>query len=212
MTERARVVLADDHTLVTEALVGLLSPRFDVVATVADGRALLEAVRDLEPDVAIVDIAMPFLNGLDAARHIREAMSGCKLIFLTMAQDPDLAAEAFRLGAMGFLLKTSAGWELVQAVESALRGERYVTASLQRALRERPAGAEEPCAHAELTPRQREVLRLLAGGQSMKQVARALGVSRRTVAFHKYQVMGKFRLASNAELVQFAIRQGIIGP
>jgi len=212
MTRRARVVLADDHTLVTEALVGLLAPRFDVVATVADGHALLEVVRDLEPDVAIVDIAMPMLNGLDAARHIRQSTPACRMIFLTMAQDPDLAAEAFRVGALGFLLKTSAGWELVQAVESALRGNRYVTPSLQRALQEAPLEHPEASAHAELTTRQREVLRLLASGQSMKQVARELGVSRRTVAFHKYQVMGKFHLASNAELVQFAIRQGVIGP
>jgi DNA-binding NarL/FixJ family response regulator len=212
MKRRARVVLADDHTLVTEALVGLLAPRFDVVATVADGRALLQAVRDLRPDVAIVDIAMPMLNGLDAARQIGASMPECKLIFLTMAQDPDLAAEAFRLGAKGFLLKTSAGWELLRAVDAALRDERYVTPPLRRALQEQPENDPERLEHAELTPRQREVLRLLARGQSMKQVAAELGVTTRTVAFHKYQVMGKFRLASNAELVQFAIRQGVIGP
>ena len=210
MSRRARVVLADDHTLVTEALVTLLEPRFDVVATVADGRALLKTVEELRPDVAVIDIAMPTLNGLDAARQIRVSTPECRLIFLTMAQDPDLAAEAFRLGAMGFLLKTSAGWELLRAVDAALRGRRYVTPTLRRSLEEQPDG-DARAQHAELTPRQREVLRLLASGRSMKQVAAELGLTTRTVAFHKYQMMGKFRLASNAELVQFAIRQGVIG-
>jgi len=212
MRQRARILLADDHTLVTEALVRLLEPQYEVVGTVADGRALLEAVRELRPDVVIVDIAMPMLNGLDAARQIREDGLECRLIFLTMAQDADLAAEAFRVGASGYLLKTSAGWELKQAVESTLRGGSYVTPSLGPALQARPAAEPDQGPHPELTPRQREVLELLARGQSMKQVAADLGLTTRTVAFHKYQIMARFRLHSTAELIQLAIRRGVIAP
>jgi len=211
MTRRARILLADDHTLVSEALARLLEPRFEVVATVADGRSLLKAATELAPDVVIVDIAMPTLNGLDAARELMTATPACKLIFLTMAQDPELAREAFRIGASGYLLKTSAGRELLQAVDSALLGQRYVTPALRRAT-ESAAGEREKSHGAQLTPRQREILRLLAEGSSMKQVAGALGLTTRTVAFHKYQIMGKFRLGSNAELIQFAIRQGVIAP
>lgn len=210
MTDRVRILLADDHTLVSEALTKLLEPRFEVVEKVSDGQALLRAARALKPDVMIVDIAMPMLNGLEAARILRKEMPACKLIFLTMTHDADLAREALRIGASGYLLKTSAGWELLEAIESALSGRQYVTPVLQHALDARPAAGAEPCPHFELTARQREVLQLLAQGHSMKQVAGALGVATRTVAFHKYQMMGKFRLGNNAELVQFAIRQGLI--
>lgn len=209
-TRRARILLADDHTLVSEALTELLEPRFSVVEKVSDGRALLKAARALKPDVVIVDIAMPMLNGLEAARILRTEMPACKLIFLTMTQDADLAREALRIGASGYLLKTSAGWELLEAVDAALKGRQYVTPVLKRAMEARPAPDTDSSPRFELTARQREVLQLLAQGHSMKQVAAALGVATRTVAFHKYQMMGKFRLGSNAELVQFAIRQGFI--
>jgi DNA-binding NarL/FixJ family response regulator len=210
MTRRVRILLADDHTLVSEALVRLLEPRFEVVGTVADGQALLTTARAAKPDVVIVDISMPVLNGLDAARYLREELPACKLIFLTMTHDVDLAREAMRIGASGYLLKTSAGWELLEAVESALRGRPYVTPILRRALERRPAPPTSRAGSSELTARQREVLRLLAQGRSMKQAAAVLGLTPRTVAFHKYQMMGKLRLGSNAELVQFAIRQGVI--
>lgn len=210
MTRRTRILLADDHTLVSEALIRLLEPRFEVVGKVSDGRALLKAARELHPDVVIVDIAMPLLNGLDAARLLRKEMPACRLIFLTMTHDADLAREALRIGASGYLLKTSAGWELLEAVDSALSGRQYVTPVLKRSLSAQPAAAAEGPPHFALTARQREVLQLLAQGQSMKQVAATLGLAPRTVAFHKYQMMGKFRLGSNAELVQFAIRQGVI--
>jgi DNA-binding NarL/FixJ family response regulator len=209
MTRRVRILLADDHTLVSEALARLLEPRFEVVGKVADGQALLQTARATKPDVVIVDIAMPVLNGLDAARYLREEMPACKLIFLTMTHDADLAREAMRIGALGYLLKTSAGWELLEAVDSALRGRQYVTPTLRRALERQPAPAPRSSS-SELTARQREVLQLLAQGRSMKQAAAVLGLTARTVAFHKYQMMGKFRLGSNAELVQFAIRQGVI--
>ena len=210
MTRRVRILLADDHTLVSEALVRLLEPRYEVVAKVADGQALLTTARATKPDVVIVDISMPVLNGLEAARYLREEMPTCKLIFLTMTHDADLAREAIRIGASGYLLKTSAGWELLEAVDSALRGRQYVTPALRRALDRQPATPASRASSSELTARQREVLRLLAQGHSMKQAAAALGLTPRTVAFHKYQMMGKFRLGSNAELVQFAIRQGVI--
>jgi DNA-binding NarL/FixJ family response regulator len=210
MTRRVRILLADDHTLVSDALVRLLEPRFEVVAKVADGQTLIKTARETKPDVVIVDIAMPVLNGLDAARYLREELPACKLIFLTMTHDADLAREALRIGASGYLLKTSAGWELLEAVDSALRGRQYVTPTLRRALDRTPAAPASRAASSELTARQREVLRLLAQGRSMKQAAAVLGLTPRTVAFHKYQMMGKFRLESNAELVQFAIRQGVI--
>jgi DNA-binding NarL/FixJ family response regulator len=210
MTRRARILLADDHTLVSEALVRLLEPRFEVVGKVADGQALLKAARETKPDVIIVDVSMPMLNGLDAARYLRDEMPACKLIFLTMTHDADLAREAMRIGASGYLLKTSAGWELLEAVDSALRGRQYVTPTLRRTLERQPAPRAARASSSELTARQREVLQLLAQGRSMKQAAAVLGLTPRTVAFHKYQMMGKFRLGSNAELVQFAIRQGLI--
>jgi DNA-binding NarL/FixJ family response regulator len=210
MTRRARILLADDHTLVTEALVRLLEPRFEVVGKVADGQALLRAARETKPDVVVVDVSMPILNGLDAARHLREEMPACRLIFLTMTHDADLAREAMRIGASAYLLKTSAGWELLEAIDSALRGRTYVTPALRRAIDRQPAARTPRASSSELTARQREVLQLLAQGRSMKQAAAVLGLTPRTVAFHKYQMMGKFRLESNAELVQFAIRQGVI--
>jgi DNA-binding NarL/FixJ family response regulator len=211
MTDRARIriLLADDHTLVSEALTKLLEPRFEVVEKVSDGQALLKAARARKPDVVIVDIAMPMLNGLEAARILLKELPACKVIFLTMTPDIDLAREALRIGASGYLLKTSAGWELLQAVDSALSGRQYVTPVLKRSMDAQPAAADS-YPHFELTVRQREVLKLLAEGYSMKQVATHLGLATRTVAFHKYKMMGKFRLANNAELVQFAIRQGLI--
>jgi DNA-binding NarL/FixJ family response regulator len=210
MTRRSRILLADDHTLVSEALVRLLEPRFEVVGKVADGHALLKAARETKPDVVVVDVSMPILNGLDAARDLREEMPACRLIFLTMTHDADLAREAMRIGASAYLLKTSAGWELLEAIDIALRGRTYVTPALRRAIDRQPAPRMPWASSSELTARQREVLQLLAQGRSMKQAAAVLGLTPRTVAFHKYQMMGKFRLESNAELVQFAIRQGVI--
>lgn len=210
MRPRPRILLADDHVLVTEALARLLEPRFDVVGTVADGEALLRAATALRPDVALVDVAMPMLGGLDAGRRLLETLPACKVIFLTMAQDADLAAEALRIGASGYVVKTSAARELVQAVEAVLRGRTHVTPSLRPVTDPHAAGDVEDEARPQLTARQRQVLELLGKGHAMKQVAAALGLSTRTVAFHKYQMMERFRLRSTAELVQFAIRHGVI--
>ena len=206
-----KVILADDHTLVTEALSKLTANHIDVVAAVADGRALLEIAPTLKPDVVVLDIAMPLLNGLDAARELRKRVPGVKLIFLTMNDDPDLAAEAMNLGASGYLLKRSAGSELLDAIQEAIRGRTYVTPEIARRMEQNfmrnPFGTKRERA---LTPRQREVIQLLAEGKPMKIVADILQVAPRTVAFHKYRLMQDLGLRTNAELVQYAIRNHII--
>ncbi len=210
-TRRLRVLLADDHTLLLDAFKKLLEPECDVVGTVGDGRALLAAAEQLRPDVIILDIAMPLLNGLDAGRQLKKALPEVKLIFLTMHQDPALATEAFRAGASGYLLKTSAASELLKAIEDATNGRAYVTPLMTQDLVEALMSApQERKSAGQPTPRQREVLQLLAEGCSMKEAARILGVTPRTIAFHKYRIMEQFRLKSNAELIQFAIRQGVV--
>lgn len=203
---RPRILLADDHRLVVEACVGLLEPACEVVGIVTDGRALLPEAIALCPDVIVLDIGMPLLNGLDAGRQIRQSMPGVKLIFLTMNEDPELAKEALDLGASGFLLKTSAARELPEAIRAAMRGDTYVTSLASQRLVESFIHGERAVG-SELTSRQREVLQLLAEGFTMKEAAGVLHVTARTVAFHKYRVMQQFRLKSNAELIQFAIDQ-----
>ena len=203
---RPRVLLADDHRLVVEACVGLLEPACEVVGIVTDGRALLPQAITLHPDVIVLDIGMPLLNGLDAGRQIKQSMPGVKLIYLTMNEDPDLAKEALALGASGFLLKTSAARELPEAIRTAMRGDTYITSRASQRMVESFVHGERSMSSA-LTSRQREVLQLLAEGLTMKEAAGVLRVTARTVAFHKYRVMQQFRLKSNAELIQFAIDQ-----
>ncbi len=208
---RRRVLLADDHTLLLDAFAKLLEPECDVVGTVADGRTLLAAAVELKPDVVVLDIAMPLLNGLDAGRQLKKALPDVKLIFLTMNQDPAIATEAFRVGASGYLLKTSAGSELVKAIEEVTSGRSYITPLITQDLVEAlMSGPNESNGAADLTPRQREVLQLLAEGRSMKEAAQILKVTPRTIAFHKYRIMERFRLKSNAALIQFAIRRGVV--
>ncbi len=208
---RKRVLLADDHTLLLDAFAKLLEPEFDVVGTVADGRALVAAAEELKPDVVVLDIAMPLLNGLDAGRQLKKALPDVKLIFLTMNQDPAIAAEAFRAGASGYLLKTSAGSELIKAIEEATSGRSYVTPLItQDLVEEFMLGPNERKRPADLTPRQREVLQLLAEGHPMKEAAQILKVAPRTIAYHKYRIMERFQLKSNAELIQFAVRHVVV--
>ena len=206
-----RIILADDHTLFVEALRKLAAPHVEVVATVGDGRALLETAQALKPDIVVIDVGMPLLNGLDAGRELKKRLPNVKLIFLTMNEDPDLAVEAMKSGASGYLLKTSAGSELFSAIREALRGKSYLTPQIARAMQESfirdPQGAK--CQKL-LTPRQREVLQLLAEGKPMKIVADILRIAPRTVAFHKYRVMQDLGLKSNAELIQFAIKNRLI--
>jgi DNA-binding NarL/FixJ family response regulator len=208
---RPRVLLADDHRLVREAFARLLESECDVVGAVADGCALLEVAPELRPDIVVLDIAMPLLNGLDAARQLRRLMPGVKLIFLTVSEDPDLAAEAFRAGASGYLLKNSAASELLKSIQEVSLGRSYVTSlvtqGLVTSLLRDPGHAPEM---AHLSDRQREVLQLLAEGRTMKEVARILKITPRTVAFHKYSIMGDLGIKSSAGLVQYAVKHGIV--
>jgi DNA-binding NarL/FixJ family response regulator len=201
---RPRVILADDHGLLLEAFENLLAPACEVVGKFTDGASLLAAAESLAPDVIVLDVSMPGVSGLEAARRLGASMPDVKLIFLTMQDDPDIAAEAFRLGASGYLLKASAASELFQAIREALEGRRYVTPSVA----ERLASGAEPL--SPLTPRQEDVLRLLAEGLSMKQVAERLQVTPRTVAFHKYEIMKRRGLRTSAELVKLAIQRGLL--
>ncbi len=208
---RRRVLLADDHTLLLEAFEKLLEPEYAVVGTVSDGRALLAAAAELKPDVIVLDIAMPLMNGLDAARQLKKTMPAIKLIFLTMNENPDLAREAFRIGASGYLLKTSASSELSMAINEALCGRSYVTPHITQGMvdsfiRRSGDNRDSP----QLTSRQREVLQLLVEGHSMKETAKILDVTPRTVAFHKYRMMERLHLKTNADLIRFAIREGIV--
>ncbi len=204
-----RVLLADDHTLLLGAFEKLLASECDVVGTVSDGRALVTAAQRLKPDVVVLDIGMPLLNGLEAARQIKAQLPATKLIFLTMNEDSDLAAEAFRAGASGYLLKRSATAELLTAIREVVGGRSYVTPLVTAGLVGSFMQPQEK-KPLQLTGRQREVLQLLAEGHSMKQVADMLNVTPRTVQFHKYTMMRQLGIKSSAELIQFAVRQHIV--
>jgi DNA-binding NarL/FixJ family response regulator len=210
---RARVLLADDHVLIAQALQHLLQAEFDVVGTVADGRALLQAAQDLLPDVVVVDIGMPLLNGLDAGQQVKALLPAIKVVYLTQNRDPRLAVEAFRRRASGYVLKDSAASELTTAIREALRGRSYVSPSIAQEMADAAVveGAGEGTLR-DLTAREREVLQLLAEGKSMKEVAAVLTISPRTVEFHKYRIMELLRVRTNAELVQQAIRLRLIVP
>lgn len=206
-----KAILADDHKILVEAFRKLLEPHFEVVATVSDGRALLDVAPALKPDLILLDIGMPLLNGLEAARQLKNKLPAVKLIFLTMHEEADLAIEAMRAGASGYLLKTSAASELLHAIQEALRGRTYITPNISRGMEKSfirdPRGRQRP---KSLTPRQCEVLQLLAEGKSMKEIADLLHVTPRTVAFHKYRTMEELALESTAALIQFAIRNHIV--
>jgi len=207
---RPRVLLADDHSLLLGAFEKLLADECDIVGQVADGRALVEAAERLHPDLILVDISMPILNGLEAARQIKRTMRHIKVVFLTMNEDPDLAAEAFRAGASGYLLKRSLASELPAAIREVMQGRAYVTPLLTDGLLGSLMHADDPSPAHELTGRQREVLQLLAEGRSMKEVADVLSLTPRTVAFHKYRMMEQLKVKSTAELVQYAVRHHIV--
>jgi DNA-binding NarL/FixJ family response regulator len=210
-SQRPRVVLADDHRLLREALTQVLQPKCDVVGTVGDGRALLVAAAELRPDVVVVDIGMPLLNGLDAARQLRQSMPEVKIVILTVNEDPDLAADAVRAGASSYLLKNSAAAELVQAIEEAMRGRTYITPLVAKGLVDALArGPDELGEQTLSSPRQREVLQLLAEGRTMKEIARILKIKPRTVAFHKYGMMKQLGVRSTAELVKAALKLGVV--
>jgi len=206
---RAVVVVADDHTIVREGLVSLLAEHFDVLA-VGDGQELLNAAQKHRPDVIVTDISMPGLSGLEVLARLKADRLDAKVIILTMHNDADLAARAMRAGASGFLIKHSAGEELVNAIHQVLLGHTYMTPALTRGVMERlaaPAGGDEP----QLTTRQEEVLRLIVEGRRMKEIAVALDLSTRTVESHKYELMRVLNVQSTAELVRFAIARRLVG-
>jgi DNA-binding NarL/FixJ family response regulator len=209
---RPRLLLADDHAILLDAFKRLLEPNYEVVGTVTNGRALVEAAHRLKPDVILADISMPQLNGLDACEELTDKLADTRLIFLTVNEDSDTAAEAIRRGAAGFLLKKVAASELFTALERVLEGRFYIT----------PLISSEPTAvfvaraqhgggkHT-LSLRQREVLQLLAEGRSMKEAADILKLAPRTIAFHKYTMMEQLGLKTGAELVQYAVQLGLVG-
>jgi DNA-binding NarL/FixJ family response regulator len=206
---RARVLIADDHSIVADGLRSVLEKSCDVIGIVQDGRQLLIEAPKLKPDVIVLDIGMPFLNGLDAAERLKPLLPGVKFVFLTMMDDPNLAAAALNLGAVGYVLKQSVVSELLKAVSEVLHGKSYVTPRLQAenwAVRE--ARAQQ--LSKGLTPRQKDVLQLLAEGRRTKEIADILNVSERTVMFHKYHIMQSFNLKSNADLVLLAIKHHLI--
>ena len=209
--KKPRVLLADDHRVVAEGLRGLLDPYFDVVGIVADGRELLSAVKNLDPDAVVMDISMPSLNGIEAARKLRSDNCRSKVIFLTMHGEVSYAALGLDAGASGFVLKHSASSELITAIQEALKGGTYITPQIAGNLldslrRGSPADVDQL---VELTPRQREVLQLVAEGHSAKEIAAVLRISRRTAEFHKARLMESLGIQTTAELVQYAIRTGV---
>ena len=209
---KVRVLLADDHKMVAEGLRALLEPEFELVAIVEDGHALLEKAEQLMPDVIIADISMPSLNGIDAVEQLKKTDSQAKVIFLTMHQDALYARRAFEAGASGFVLKHSAPDELLTAIQEVLKGRTYVTPMIAEELMQTYKNGDHKKKDPvrKLTSRQREVLQLMAEGKSAKEVAHSLHISSRTVEFHKYHIMAKLDLKTSAELVQFAIKHGVI--
>ncbi|MGO8983895.1 MAG: response regulator [Terriglobales bacterium] len=212
MTNRSRILIADDHNLIAELCKKLLESEFNVVGVVSDGHALVRSASELKPDVIVLDIGMPILNGLDAGRQVKETLPAVKLVFLTMNLDPDVAAEAFRRGASGYLLKTCAAAELVTAVRQVLRGKTFLSSALSRDtvsfLRRQDTKLVDECER--LTERQREVLQLLAEGKVMKEIGDILHMTTRTVAYHKYRMMDVLGAKSNAELIKYAVRNHMV--
>jgi DNA-binding NarL/FixJ family response regulator len=207
--KRQRILLADDHVVVIEGLQKLLEPHFDVVGTVEDGRALLEAAPRLRPDVILVDVSMPLLNGIDAARQLRRTVPQAKIVFLSMHADPVYVTKAFQAGAAGYLLKRSAASELVSAIQEVLKDRFYVTPLVAKEvigdfIRQKPPPSPR------LTHRQREVLQLTAEGKSLKEIGAILGISIKTVESHKSRIMEELGVRTTAELTKYAIAHGII--
>lgn len=206
---RPRLLIADDHAIFAEALKNYLDRAYQVVGMVSDGRAMVEAALSLRPEVIVVDVAMPVLNGLDAARRIKELTPNVRFVFLTMQVDPNLAAAALELGPIAFVLKSSTGAELLRAIDLVMHGKSYLTPQLKAddwvdaRVRARQFAKE-------LTSRQREIVQLLAEGRPMKEIAWMLTLSEKTVEFHKHHIMKAFNLKSNAGLILFALKHGLV--
>jgi DNA-binding NarL/FixJ family response regulator len=209
-----RVLLADDHVVLTEGIRSMLEPDYELVEVVADGHELVEAAVRLQPDVIVADLSMPSLRGIDALRQIREHNENVKVIFLTTHHETELAAEAFRAGASGYVLKTDSSASLIQALDHVSNGLRFLTPALNTSLSalmlQHPYAP--PVQRPSLTPRQTEVLKLIAAGRSGKEIASILNVSLKTVEFHKYRMTEKLDLHTTAELTRYAIKNGIVSP
>ncbi|HEX7229195.1 MAG TPA: response regulator transcription factor [Candidatus Binatia bacterium] len=209
MTRHARVLLADDHSIVAEGLATLLKGHCDLVGSVRNGSELIDAARKLRPDVIVADIAMPVLGGLEALRRLKKMKNDAKVIFLTMHADAQLATEALRAGACGYVLKQSAGEELIAAIREVLQGKTYLAPSITGDVIANLTGST-PQSDVKLTPRQRDVLRLIAEGRRMKEIGAILELSTRTVESHKYEMMRALGVESTAELVRYAIQIGLV--
>ncbi len=209
---RPRVLLADDHKIVAEGIRSLLEPEFELVGIVEDGRALVAAAQKLNPDVIVADISMPLLNGIEAARQLKKGSSRAKIVFLTMHPDVMYATRALEAGASAYVLKLAAPSELITAIREALKGRIYLTPLIAKDVLESFSGGSRKARKSdlELTPRQREVLQLVSEGRSAKEIASILHISTRTVEFHKYRLMESLGLRTNAELIQYAIKHGIV--
>lgn len=212
---KPRILMADDHSIVLAGLLKLVESEGEVVGTVEDGRALVEEAQRLRPDIILLDISMPLLNGLEAARQLAKLVPESKLIFLTMHATPTYATEAFKAGASGYLIKRSAASELKQAIQAVMRGQHYITPLITKDVLASTLfsqdGATPKRLLATLTPRQREVLQLIAEGKGTKAVASLLNISVKTVEFHKARIMEELDLHSTAELIKFAIAEGLVG-
>ena len=208
---RARIILADDHRLMLDALKKLLEPEFEIVGTFENGQTLVEHAAELHPNVIVLDVGMPQMNGLIAGKKLKQELPLVKLVYLTMNQDPDIAGEAFRLGASAYLLKNSSGSELVRAIGEVVRGRYYITPLMTKEMdgsfvqNFKRMKSKNP-----LTLRQKEVLQLLAEGRSMKEVGYVLNVSPRTVAFHKYAMMDRLHIRNSAALIEFAMKSSLV--
>jgi len=212
--KKPRILLADDHTLFVEALHKVLESDFVLAGSVGDGRALLQAATRLLPDAILLDLSMPLLNGIDAARQLRRSVPECKLVFLSMHGDPTYVTEAFRAGASGYVLKRAHATELVHAIKTALGGQFYVSPLLAKGIldplihqRTPPFGLQ-----TELTLRQREVLQLVAEGRSLKEIASILCLSVKTVEFHKTRITKQLGLHTTADLTKYAVTHGLVSP
>ena len=207
--KHTRILLVDDHTILVESLRKLLESEFDIVGSAGDGRTMVEMALELQPDIVLLDVTMPILNGLEAARRLKAKAPEISIIFLTMNEDRDLAAEALRIGAAGYVLKKSAASEVRQAIKAALSGDTFVTASVDPSHWSK-RNSDHPVSYHALTIRQREVLQLLAEGRSMREAGDLLGLTPRTVAFHKYRIMESLGLHNTSELVQYAVKRRIV--
>jgi len=211
LSSRVRVLVADDHVLVAEALCKLLSHDFEIVAMVHDCRKLIDAATKLLPDVILVDVSMPVLNGLHAAERIKRQLPNIKILCVTVSSEPEVIDEALRLGLDGYVIKTCAPTELLTAIRFALEGKCYVSGARPPAeLSGKVSTSSSSMSHGDLTDRQLDIVQLLAEGRSMKEAASVLNLTTRTVAFHKYRAMRRLNLRNDSQVVQYAVQHHII--